>query len=51
MIKEDFKVDLVEKRIYHNPQGSKKIYTVEEFYTFLQDTFDELDAMDDDIPI
>lgn len=51
MISKDFKIDFVGKRIYHNPKGSKKIYTVNELYSFLQDRFDELDTMDDDIPI
>jgi len=51
MISKDFKIDFVEKRIYHNPKGSKKIYTVNELYSFLQDAFDEPDNMDDDIPI
>lgn len=51
MISKDFKIDFVEKRIYHNPKGSKKIYTVNELYSYLQDTFDEPETMDDDIPI
>ena len=51
MISKDFKIDFVEKLIYYNPKGSKKNYSVNELYSYLQDTFDEPDAMDDDIPI
>lgn len=51
MIGKDFKIDFINKKIYHNPKGSKKIYTINKLYSFLQDTFDEQDAMDDDIPI
>lgn len=51
MIGKDFKIDFVKKRISHNPKGSKKIYTVNELYSYLQDAFDEQDTMDDDIPI
>lgn len=51
MIKNDFKIDFEHKRIYYNPEGSGTVYTVNEFYSFLQDTFDEPENMKYDIPI
>ena len=51
MIAKDFKIDLKNKRIYHNPTGSKKIYAARELYSFLQDTFDEPDKMRYEVPI
>ncbi len=51
MIAKDFKIDFEGKRIYRNPKGGKKVYTLREFYSFLQDIFDEAEMMRYDIPI
>lgn len=51
MISKDFKIDFKNKRIYHNPRGGSKNYTVNELYSFLQDTFDEPENMMYEIPI
>lgn len=37
--------------IMHNPNGSKKIYTLNELYSYLQDVFDEPEFMKYEIPI
>lgn len=47
----DYLIDFEKKKIYYNSKGSKKIYSVNELYSYLQDVFDEPDAMDDEIPI
>ncbi len=51
MIRDDFKIDFINKRIYYNQDASGKVYTVNELYTYLQDTFDELENMNYEIPI
>lgn len=51
MIADDFKIDFENKRIFYNPKGSGKVYTVNELYSYLQDTFDEPVNMRYDIPI
>ena len=51
MIAKDFKLDLKEKRVFHLPKGSRKIYTIRELYSYLQDAFDEPEMMKYDIPI
>lgn len=51
MISNDFKIDFENKIISYNPSGSGKIYTINELYSFLQDTFDEPQNMRYDIPI
>lgn len=51
MIADDFKIDFENKKIYYNPQGSGKAYSVNELYSFLQDTFDEPENMKYEIPI
>ncbi len=51
MITDDFKIDFENKKIRYNPKGSKKKYTVNELYSFLQDLFDEPENMKYDIPI
>ena len=51
MIGDDFKIDFENKRIYHDPKGSKKKYSARELYSYLQDTFDEPENMKYDIPI
>lgn len=50
MIKDDFKIDFEKKKITYKGNG-KKIYSVTEFYSFLQDIFDEQENMKYDIPI
>ncbi len=51
MIADDFKIDFINKRIYYGENGSGKIYTVNELYSYLQDTFDEPENMSYQIPI
>ena len=51
MIDKDFKIDFENKRIYYTPQGSGVVYTVNQLYSYLQDTFDEPENMRHDIPI
>ncbi len=49
MISDDFTIDYVNKRVYHF--NGTTIYTVNELYSYLMDTFDELAQMDDTIPM
>lgn len=49
MIGDDFTIDYVNKRIYHS--SGTTIYTVNALYSYLMDTFDELEQMDDPIPM
>lgn len=51
MIANDFIVDANKLQILYNPSGSKKKYSVQEFYFFLQDFFDEPASMHLKIPI
>ncbi len=51
MISADFKIDFVHKKILHQKLGSDTVYPVNELYSYLQDTFDELENMHYDIPI
>lgn len=51
MIADDFKIDFGNKKISHNSEGSETVYTVNELYSYLQDTFDEPGNMTYDIPI
>ena len=51
MIKDDFLIDFDRLRIYHNPKGNHKIYTINDLYSYLQDVFDEPENMKYDIPI
>lgn len=48
-IADDFTIDYVNKRIYHS--SGTAIYTVNQLYSYLMDTFDELAQMDDPIPM
>lgn len=50
-IGDDFTIDYVNQIISYNDPGSGDIYTVRELYSYLQDTFDELDQLDDTIPM
>lgn len=51
MINKDFKIYPKKKLIIHNPKGTKNIYSLNEFYTYLQDLFDEPKYMKFEIPI
>ncbi len=51
MIANDFKIDFNNKTISYSPTGSGTIYTVNQLYSFLQDTFDEPGNMTYEIPI
>lgn len=48
-ISNNFTIDYVNKRITHS--SGSTWYTVNELYSYLQDTFDDLDQMDDPIPM
>lgn len=47
-ISQDFTIDYVNKRIYHS--ANTNVWSVNALYSYLQNTFDELDQMDDTIP-
>jgi len=51
MITDDFKIDFENKIISYNSKGSGGDYTVNELYSYLQDTFDEPINMRYEIPI
>lgn len=48
-IGDDFIIDYVNKRIHHS--ANQNVYTVQEFYSWLMDMFDEQGAMADEIPM
>ena len=48
-IGDDWTIDYNNKRIYHS--SGTTVHTVRTLYTYLQETFDELNQMDDDIPM
>jgi len=48
-IADDFTIDYTNRRIYHS--ANDNTYTVNQLYTYLQDTFDELTQMDDPVPM
>ena len=49
-IGDDFTIDYVAKRIRHSTTATT-VWTVNALYSYLQDTFDEIDQMDDPIPM
>jgi len=51
MIEKDFKIDFQNRRITYSPQGSRQDYTINEFYSFLQETFAKPQNMNYEIPI
>jgi len=54
LIQDNFSIDYINKRIYHDtsdPSSDDQVYSVNELYSYLQDTFDELDQMDDYTPM
>lgn len=48
-IGDDFSVNYVTKRVYHS--SGSTIYTVNQLYSWLQNTFDDAGQMDDDVPM
>ena len=46
---DDFSIDYVGKRIYHS--SGTTVWNVNDLYSALQDTFDELGQLDDDVPM
>ena len=51
MIKDDFIIDFEKIKIRYNPKGSNKTYQIKEFYSYIQNVFDEPENMKYDIPI
>jgi len=51
MIEIDFEIDFKKRLISYNPQGSRKVYSINEFYSFLQETFAKPQNMNYEIPI
>jgi hypothetical protein len=51
MVKDDFKIDFKNKKIFYNPEGSGEVYTVNELYSWLQHFFAKRDNMPYQIPI
>ena len=49
-IGDDFTIDYVAKRIRHSTTATT-VWTANALYSYLQDTFDEIDQMDDPIPM
>lgn len=51
MIANDFEIDFKNKTIFYSLNGSDTVYTINELYSFLMDTFDEPGNMTYEIPI
>lgn len=51
MIAKDVIIDFEKKLLSYHPKGSKRIYTLNELYSYLQDVFDEPMNMKYGIPI
>jgi hypothetical protein len=51
MIKNDFIIDFKNKKILYNVKGSRKVYTVNELYSWLQHIFANRDNMSYPIPM
>ena len=51
MIEQDFKIDFQNRKIGYNPRGSGKVYSTNEFYSFLQEIFSRPQNMNYEIPI
>lgn len=49
-ISDDFTIDYVNQRIYHSTSATT-VWTVNELYSYIQDTFDEIAQMDDPVPM
>lgn len=48
-IADDFTIDYVNKRLYHS--SGTTVYSTNALYTYLMNTFDELEQMDDTVPM
>lgn len=48
-VSDDFALDYINKIVYHD--SGTTVYTVNAFYSWLMDDFDELGQMDDDVPM
>lgn len=48
-IADDFTIDYVNKRLYHS--SGTTVYSTNSLYTYLMNTFDELEQMDDTVPM
>jgi hypothetical protein len=48
-IGDDFTIDYVNERVYHS--SGTTVYSVNALYSWLMDTFDELGALDDEVPM
>jgi hypothetical protein len=48
-IADDFTIDYVNRRVYHSSGTS--VYTVNQLYSYLMDTFEEPEQMDDTVPM
>lgn len=48
-IADDFSIDYINKIVYHDTNTT--VYTVNAFYSWLMDDFDELGQMDDEVPM
>ena len=46
---DDFSIDYINKIVYHD--ANTTVYTVNAFYSWLMDDFDELGQMDDEVPM
>ncbi len=51
MIADDFKIDFENKRIFYTKKGSGKVYTVNQLYSYLQDSFSKRENMQYQTPI
>jgi len=51
VIEKDFEIDFQNRKIIYKPGTGGKVYTINEFYSFLQEVFSQPQNMDDDIPI
>ncbi|TET41495.1 MAG: hypothetical protein E3J60_04505 [Dehalococcoidia bacterium] len=49
MISDDFSIHYTDKRVYHS--SGTTVYDVNDLYSWLMDIFDELDQMDDPVPM
>jgi len=48
-IESDFSIEYVNKRVYHS--SGTTVYDVNDLYSWMMDVFDELDQMDDPVPM
>ena len=48
-IQDDFTIDYTNERVYHSSGAT--VYSANALYSWLMDTFDELGALDDEVPM